>query len=566
MISIKINEQFLQIPENTTFTMNEESPLFLGGDMDKIVTGYSSNIKFPLTRYNMGVLGFPSAIDNYGQIVHEVECIVYNNGWPIAYGIANISKISNTTGTLKLIVNPYKKMKGTQLSELELEEVTLADSAAMRSRAKDTAIHPLDYNYAFFPVYNPGWWVEVPEVANPLSENFYAQRHQNFYNDFGHFSETHKSKAAMPFVRLDYLLSKIVENSDYVIENNFQITDELRSIYIYNNNSIYILNDATGEIEWSNTFVLQDHLPPTTASEFIKWVAKTFALALLPSQERGIFKIDPFQNILDSKEELDWTPYVIEDYGIDQDNKTPQILGYELSPSDGLSESNNYRPFVNYTTVDKTADVDGAPEGLVYVKSTSTYWKKDSTGKKFHHQQFNRIKFDKEPAFLAKLEPLHSIRRYTLPLSGYSFIKWPTVGIRIAGNMRDEDQGAECGMRIMIYRGLHNHEGTDYPYASDANYDPDENPIAGAELSLRWDGEKGLYEKYWKNWLFFLQNRKVVNRTFILPLKDIENFSWEKKVRVGNMLYFVNKLKKRYLSTLDNKVKVEAELSTIIVT
>ncbi|MBK8884540.1 MAG: hypothetical protein IPN67_19940 [Bacteroidales bacterium] len=108
--------------------------------------------------------------------------------------------------------------------------------------------------------------------------------------------------------------------------------------------------------------------------------------------------------------------------------------------------------------------------------------------------------------------------------------------------------------------------GYDYPLATNNNYDTFEQEIESAEWSLTWDGNRGIYEKLWKSWLFFLTNRKIVKRKLLLNLSDIVNFQWEKKVRIGNMLYFCNEMKVNFTASPDNKVEVEAELSTLILT
>lgn len=65
----------------------------------------------------------------------------------------------------------------------------------------------------------------------------------------------------------------------------------------------------------------------------------------------------------------------------------------------------------------------------------------------------------------------------------------------------------------------------------------------GAEYSLHWDGDKGLYEKFWKNYIYWKENfRKFVKIDIRWKPADLQNLDFSKKYRVRSQDYFIKKI------------------------
>lgn len=96
--------------------------------------------------------------------------------------------------------------------------------------------------------------------------------------------------------------------------------------------------------------------------------------------------------------------------------------------------------------------------------------------------------------------------------------------------------GNPCGINFLFYRGN--------KFASYDTYD-----ASGASVgnySLRWDGDKGLYNVWWKRYAQFRMNAKNVEGTPLwLPWSIINNYAsqlFSQKLRIGNMYYMMEEL------------------------
>lgn len=145
----------------------------------------------------------------------------------------------------------------------------------------------------------------------------------------------------------------------------------------------------------------------------------------------------------------------------------------------------------------------------------------------------------------------------------------PRADIPLNINLKFDDeivyQNAEqSSIRLMIYRGYRDYHGSGvsgtYPYANATAYDPD-TETESFNHSLHYDGEKGIYNTYGKEWMTFLRTKKIVKRYLKLTVADILNHKEYDKVRIGNMNYFVRSM--RINVTSSGLGLTECELVTI---
>jgi hypothetical protein len=557
MIGLKIYNEWLDLTQDASFIYSASSPLFLAGEMDKIMTSFVSDIRLPLTPGNRKILNFPDEIDNYQELITEADVEVYFRGFYIFTGAATINDVTDKEITMKIVINPYKDIKDMPISELDLDVYTFADLNAILAHAKDTAENPLDYDdHAFFPVSNPRWWsAEALKFFDPdvgIIQNFYDWVLEKF-------GSNKNNSAAMPFVRIDYLVSKIIEAMGYEATNEFQTTDELKQLYLYNNISLYHNDD------WGLMIDLRRHLPDVTGSEFLKWYMKTFCLYPDIDTNYSTFTIRHVDDVLQNAEIIDWTDLVMKEKGITKDSSTPNIVGYDQP---------DYVEIDTFTEVDKSSDMigTGSPPGVYYVIAQNTFYRKISNtpgdvielARQFRPHVINEASTNQP--FMSKLTPLPMKRAISVPPPGGGA---PDINIypeaKYEGYVSGESQGEKCGLHMMFYRGMQpNIASKDYPLGSSCIYRADELPITGLEHSLLWNHEKGMYHKFWKQWLYFLRNRRIVKRKFLINIDDFLKFRWHNKIKVENVYYFCNSFKAAMGS--GRKIEVEAELSTILYT
>jgi hypothetical protein len=325
---------------------------------------------------------------------------------------------------------------------------------------------------------------------------------------------------------------------------------------LYNNISLY-----NGE-DWGTVIDLRRHLPDFSCAEFLKWYFKTFCLYPDIDTDRSTWTIRHVDDILNAEEVLDWSDMVIKEHYISKDDNTPSYLGYEQP---------DYVEIESWTEVDKSSDMIGtpSPSGVYYIKSLNMFSRAITTGgdsleiaRQFRKYEINPDSKNEE--FLSKLTPLLMKRAISAPPPGGGIADinlYPEA--KYEGYVSGVSQGEKCGLHMVFYRGMQpNNNSSNYPLASNCIYGVNENPITGLEYSLLWNHEKGMYHKFWKNWIYFLRHRRIIRRRLLLDLPNFLKFRWHYKVRIGNMLYFCNSLK-AVMGTGD-KIEVEVELSSIM--
>jgi hypothetical protein len=58
-----------------------------------------------------------------------------------------------------------------------------------------------------------------------------------------------------------------------------------------------------------------------------------------------------------------------------------------------------------------------------------------------------------------------------------------------------------------------------------------------------WNGEKGLHNRFWGEWLTMLQNKRDVEMEVKLTTKELRAFSFKDKIRINNREYLARKLR-----------------------
>ena len=91
---------------------------------------------------------------------------------------------------------------------------------------------------------------------------------------------------------------------------------------------------------------------------------------------------------------------------------------------------------------------------------------------------------------------------------------------------------------MAFFRGMHpNGYGDLYPLGTSSRYNTQGVEIG--TLSLRWDGEDGLLENYWKEWDQFLRNAKTTKWEIKLETTDILQLQMQRKVKIHNNYYMI---------------------------
>lgn len=565
MIGLRYKEEFLDLEPGTALTWDINNLLFSDANSSQLPGSFSFPFSVPATPKNRHLLNYPERIDNAQPFIIEDEVQVYAWGKVLFTGTMKLTEATSHALKLYILVNPLNTVKETPLNELDLGgDRTFADAAAVLSHAKATATDPLSYDYVFFPIWN----------RNFLTDAITNQRawFQNWYNTTTQaFSVAHDHPALMPFVRLEYILDVIFSGTAYQFENRWQINDELKKICLYNNYSLW-------GVEGLNTTInLQNHVSKTGAAALVRKIMGGFCLGIFYNPWDKVLRLIPIETIVNRPPKHDWTTKALHEPTVLSSASQPEILCWKREDADLAWD--HYAKYMKPAAIDgeKTwSEVLAAAPGTYYVTDRHAYYLKNSIPRYFFkHQTLGCApKETGKPAFEAECQALWDAFLYgegQTPIDDGHYDLIPHC--RITGNVEYEfdpgggadpeirQQQAEVPDRITIYRGMYaDFDGNDYPLASGLPWDGNGNLIG--QYSLRWDGQYGMYDSWWKGWHNMLRNGKNINISLRLNLADILAFNFEDKIRIRNQDYFVKKL--RISLTPRGLAPVQAELVSTI--
>ncbi len=528
------------------FELNNQ--VFSNSDSSVLPGSFSFPVDLDLTPANRRLLDFPDLVTNSRNWSTYEGCWVYADGVPLFYGTLSIRQATARKVSITIVANPLAALKSVPLNTLDLGgDRTFASAAAVKTHAKDTALSPLSYDYIFFPIFNPDY-IDHPDYSQPKSY------FQNFYDPVaGAFDVDDGYPALMPFARIEYVLEQIFAAQDFAFRNRWQSTDELRQAVLYNNRSLW----TSKGIE--TTINLQNHVSDTPSTTLLRKIMSGFNLGLFTRIFTRTIDLVPLRDLVNRPPAHDWTPYAIAGEVLEGRDDQPEYLCWKTDDSDGAFQW--YAKQVKPDTADvlgtiTTPDLLTVPDGIYYVEDQHAYF---SVGARIKHlyttlgcapTDTGKRVFEAE--CMALWDAHHGWESFVgAATENYDMRKMPhirmqgTVSYEVPGDPDPEQISTDNAIpdRLTIYRGMYDVWGgtDDYPLASGLPYDTDGNTIGA--VSLRWDGTYGMYETWWRAWHQMLIAGKHVTQTFTLPITELVKFSFEDKVRVVNMDYFVKRLR-----------------------
>lgn len=571
MLGIKIREQFLSLYANTVLTFEEFHPIGLITDsVDQIQGSYTLPLDIPIDENNAAIIGRIDRLDIDTTLMQEEYCEVWIDGLLYKTGKATIKGSSNTTAKMFIIFNELKALAAISLEAVDLggDRNIGANTTARLAHAKDTATNPLNHDYVFCPVYNPLF--EVFGSILPLV----VDKYQNFWDTSADEFIESVGASAMPFIRIDYLLKQVFKALGYTLDNQFQTTDELKKMLLYNNRSIY---NAEGE-EWESIINLVNHVPYRTALDFVKAIAGTFALAAFPDPFTKRYELIPFRDLILAPVAEDWTSKASNKFDYETDRDFISQFRHDIDENDELCVK-----WSGVTAKENTYSGEGLTAKIMhtagqyhyrYAYGDNTYYYIPPVGVfaaamvEQHHNPVIKTGSDKE--YISPLIPL-----------------WNSWGIKLDGTIEEDPdvlyfqewglphiqyppfqlhssarQFPLSSFRVMMYRGFQPDFASTitYPFANVTKYNILGDSVG--DYSLLWDRDEGIYNQWWKLPYQMLKDKKTVRRRLNLTIRDLMNFRFKNKYRFENQNCFLTHL--RYSVSAKGLSPIDATMITTL--
>lgn len=245
-----------------------------------------------------------------------------------------------------------------------------------------------------------------------------------------------------------------------------------------------------------------------------------------------------------------------------------------------IQDPEKFEVYAEYDTMDQIDLFDQAlDKKLVYVKSRYSYYWITNFAWRYQFHKYQGLKTTEDsnypvapkvfPAFMDQMGPRHydSSQLPWLVVDVDDTWRLPCVkgaSFHTGSNENDSDQFKTIP-QLAFKRGLaysldYNKqkqviEGTNYQYAyaSSDEFDPDETD--SYNYSLHWDGPKGLYNTWWKDWADVLTGGQEITAMINLNHTDINNLDFTKPVYLKGAKCFILELELRIPLTGPTKVK-----------
>lgn len=372
----------------------------------------------------------------------------------------------------------------------------------------------------------------------------------NFYRENRYYAGDDGYDYFSPQYYLKYILEVICESIDYQFIGDLLNDEQFKKELIYNNGIINIddykgANRELGDHNPPIVITPNMHMPTATCADFIKNISKRLGYVFVfDSTNKTVegFKLGDIENLPNV---LDISTNASVKYTIKPEAAED---GFLLRLADAKNDAKAKEMYATIEdkkpvqTVDAVADLDDNGERIQsddfalvldenrFYKATNTAgtvtWAVDA-------YLLDEVKSGAEELeIISTFGPMYMDRQDD-PANISTDILVPTVQETVtfysnyAGRSGQANGEQPFDLRVLLWHGLQDDSaGADYPLASTEN--EDEGGTELTDYTLLLSGENGLYQKNFKDYIDFLNAKKPVEFTAMLPFEKLANLSHAK--------------------------------------
>jgi hypothetical protein len=559
VVGLFCSEDLLDIYPDTTISILFTNPMFND-------TGtHSFPFTIPATKQNLKILNFPHRIERYTEIKNiEYPLQIYVEGLKILDG--NMVVTAADPHSIECYFksgngNFWSAIQGKSLKDIELGESPLFQQQFdVYDYMKDSVVKSFpEMPFAMFPVINtqlaagtqaqPDW--ALVNVINYWDVDIPADPTFSQYT-----SNT-------PFLYLAYILERLFANFGHTSSYNiFAAHPELKTLVLYSSISNY--TGATSEPPLQ--FVFKDYMIDYLVTDFIRNLEKMFCGTLFVNDRQRTVKFLLFREIISQKELISINK-VTSEIAISQGESfeeynfkfLPDDLAYPTENIKPLSIGTIKAPVDTYATLPTSNNVPNDIR-LVLDEDYFYHFTYDTVNGPHWERYTPNIQLETEEPSEEKKILLIESEIFTLPMfmgpdnfftvnpSKYTHTYWPWANNKGFIPFKDLSDPATIRMtpRLLFYRGLqkdNSYPQNQYPLGSMDVYNalkkyanpPLPPKIDGANISLQWDGEYGLIENFYKEYLAWkMAGPDKLEFNAIFNVKEIAELDFSKKYAINS--------------------------------
>ncbi len=418
-----------------------------------------------------------------------------------------------------------------------------------------------DRNCAFFPVLNTGAQTkdDLPPVAitriNPYStidNEFEVGQTNDFLHNY--------SPYIVPFPFLIHVIKKIAEMLGKSLSGSFLTDVDVNDIVLYNNFSVdsSIRGSAyEGYQQLLEFFNLKDNMPDVTIEEFIIALRKIFNLHIDDVNNTLFFT--PTKEIIHSLDVVDLTDYLVGELEIEDGGYSGFSFNWPYSADSYVSEL--AKAIEGRTILDSVAlisdlsSVAVSDNNSVILVQETNYWYSPRINSTTGVVVWEPLTPNYTPVIIGdglkdmtpSADPMinkvdHDDQNLRMPFTDHEM-----------NSYQPEIKSDGLGIRLLFYNGLETDiVSQEYEYGTSS--DLNTNSVSVRDFSLlQWSGEKGLFNKWWKETAYWLLNSKKVKANIsvnVFHLQQIDGYRRTNghypKIKLRNQHFILLKMEIEY--------------------
>lgn len=466
---------------NAELSFEIESPVF---KFDTIPAEKSFDFNLPITPNNMKYLNYPNRVANTEVFNRRLEGYSLYYGGQL-YAVGSLYVLESTTQNIRVSFQTAVA-RIAKWYDYTLDEFNLGGGWTLPGLVYSTALSNFMYNH------NNG----APGYGYNFTFPVYKNDNQSIFPYVNHWDQLNTgynmvdlSYKISPFFYLHFVLQELEPFLGMQHFGSFIDDAELRRLVIY---SPITCEDV-------NIFASR-FLPPIKIRDFYKHLAKLFCMSYHFSRTDNRVDIKFFKDIYNSTDVVDYTAKVNPNSTFKFVEEKGVSLLIENDAGDAKVTQSDYR-FYN--------------------------------GDKPYSEIKTEISYPKNADFT---EP------FSTPSVNVSF-RCPFVEQNWDYPLVDGSKPS-FNLRLLFNRGFPlNSHGSGYPYAAYNDKAWNNVTIPGTNYTLEWDGTKGLYNNFWKQYAEFITTTRIAIFKAQFSLTDILEFDFTKKIRIKSNEYLCKKLK-----------------------
>ncbi|HNW73967.1 MAG TPA: hypothetical protein PKN44_10105 [Bacteroidales bacterium] len=517
MISIKINGNALELPDDFSLSLNAKSPVF------NEMGSYTYPFKVKYSPRNAALLKFKNRPQNTGSIYEEFDAELYYNNLLWMRGTLKV-KIANST-TFDCVFYPgegefYYQAKNRNLQDFDYGGQHFNDDqeAINWINASVMKVYP-ECPIGFPMVFNNNYY-EDQETGEMQYFNFYYVSDDNL-----HLLNTNNGRTIIvPMMYFRYVLDKLFEGMGYDFTDlAFTSDPAYNSLVLYN--SVNCNNGEGGFFPYQiNDLLFNYHVPRLKLNDFFSGLEKYLGLCFFVNAKQKSVTLKTLNDILSDPNSIDFSKNIVSLSVEPEDKINGFKLAMELDDDDAFkTQTENEEELSKHLkgSVETVNDLPSWPiaedQEIRYVIDSGEYYKMiwkvwypiDTPAVEMKTQYYYR---DPKESISSKFS--------TLIMGGNDMY---------CNCLNTRENFQEITPRLFF--SLYGYYG-EHLLARGYNY----NPTAG---SLFFNGLEGLFIQRWKNFLDFKMRTKLVKVVRYCDFLELRDLDFSRKYSINGVHYLI---------------------------